>query len=77
MRAMLHPTRLAPRTSDDTTAHPTAGAVPTAPPTLPRRGRRLRRAGIACQRWLVALGAALARAEKHITENFRAPPHGG
>jgi len=27
--------------------------------------------------WLARAAAALARAEKHIAENFRAPPGGG
>lgn len=27
--------------------------------------------------WLARLHAALARAERRITENFRVPPHGG
>lgn len=39
----------------------------TPPPTLPGRLRT----------WLARLQAALARAERHITENFRVPPHGG
>ncbi|WP_426306950.1 hypothetical protein ACN9MJ_07800 [Acidovorax facilis] len=74
---MLHSTRLNPRTADDVTAHPPADAVPKAPPTSAGQGRWLRRARIACQRRLVALGAALARAERHITENFKVPPRGG
>ncbi|WP_139019172.1 hypothetical protein [Acidovorax radicis] len=74
---MLHSPRLNPRTSDDVTAHSPADAVPKAPPTSAGQGRWLRRARIVCQRRLAALGAALARAEKHITENFRVPPHGG
>ncbi|WP_140426715.1 hypothetical protein [Acidovorax sp. Root267] len=74
---MLHPTRLDPRTADDVTADPPADAVPKAPPTSAGQGRWLRRARIACQRRLAALGAVLARAERHITENFKVPPHGG
>ncbi|WP_140426104.1 hypothetical protein [Acidovorax sp. Root275] len=74
---MLHPTRLNPRTSDDVTAHSPADAAPKAPPTSAGQGHWLWRARIACQRRLAALGAALARAEKHITESFKVPPHGG
>lgn len=74
---MLHPTPLDPRTADDVMADPPADAAPKAPPTSAGQGGWLWRAGIACQRRLVALGAALARAERHITENFKVPPHGG
>ena len=72
---MLHPTRLDP---ESTTLPSHARQPPGAVPPGPARGglwpRRVRRLG---GRWLRALGTALARAEKHVTENFRVPPHGG
>lgn len=74
---MLHPNRLNARTIDDATACPPAGGALEARSHLAGQGDRLVRARSVCLRWLVALGAALARAERHITENFKVPPHGG
>lgn len=72
---MLHPTRSAPeRTPDDCSACRPPGAMS---PRVAGVGRRLRRLRCLGLRWLRTLGAALARAEKRITENFRVPPHGG
>lgn len=72
---MLHPTRLDPEsTTRQSHACQPPGAVPEHPAHRGRWPRRVRRLG---RRWLQALGAALARAEKHISENFRVPPHGG
>ena len=72
---MLHPTRLDPEstTLPSHVCQP-PGAVPEHPAHRGRWPQRVRRLG---GRWLRALGAALARAEKHISENFRVPPHGG
>ena len=72
---MLHPTRLDPEstTLPSHVCQP-PGAVPPGPARGGRWPRRVRRLG---GQWLRALGAALARAEKRITENFRVPPHGG
>ncbi len=72
---MLHPTRLDPEsTTRQSHACMPPEAVPEHPAHRGRWPRRVRRLG---GRWLRALGAALARAEKHISENFRVPPHGG
>ncbi len=72
---MLHPTRLDPEsTTRQHHARPPEGAGPPSPAAGSRWPRRVLRLG---GRWLRALGAALLRAEKHITENFRVPPHGG
>ncbi|RKR27278.1 hypothetical protein C8C93_2542 [Acidovorax sp. 93] len=72
---MLHPTRLDPEsTTRQSHACQPPGAVPEHPAHRGRWPRRVRRLG---GRWLQALGAALARAETHISENFRVPPHGG
>ncbi|KRB35951.1 MULTISPECIES: hypothetical protein [unclassified Acidovorax] len=72
---MLHPTRLDP---EDTARHALArqppGALPQRPARAARWPRRVQRLG---WRWLRRLGAALARAEQRITDNFRVPPHGG
>ena len=72
---MLHPTRLDPEsTTLPSHAYQPPGAVPPGPARGGRWTRRVRRLG---GQWLRALGAALARAEKRITENFSVPPHGG
>lgn len=72
---MLHPTRLDPEstTRQSHTCQP-PGAVSPGPALGGRWPRRVLRLG---GRWLRALGTALVRAEKHISENFRVPPHGG
>lgn len=42
------------------------------------KGRNaLRRAAESVQHWWTGVSAALARAEQHVMENFRQPPHGG
>lgn len=72
---MLHPTRLDPEsTTRQSQACQPPGVVPQHLARGGRWPRRVRRLG---GRWLQALGAALARAEKHISDNFRVPPHGG
>ena len=72
---MLHPTRLDPEsTTRQSQACQPPGPVAPMAQVLWHNPRRVRRLG---GRWLRALGAALARAEKHISENFRVPPHGG
>lgn len=72
---MLHPTRLDPEnTARHDRAHQPLGALPQHPARAARWPRRAQRLG---WRWLRKLGAALARAERRITDNFRVPPHGG
>ena len=74
---MLHPTRLDP---ENTAPHARA-SQPQPPGVLPRRPARAARWPRWVQslgwRWLRRLGAALARAEQRITDNFRVPPQGG
>jgi hypothetical protein len=61
-----------PSTPQGDTSDPAQHQAPPAGPALacPNTGGPLRR-------WLRAMGAALARAERRLTENFRVPPHGG
>ena len=72
---MLHPTRLDPEST--TRQSHVCQPLGVVPQHLGHGGHWPRRVRHLGGRWLRALGAALARAEKHISENFRVPPHGG